>query len=241
MKFKLFVTGAMALAFCACGEAQKEEAAVTEEQPVAVTEGEEQLADILEGKAQLDLNSFTWINEPVQHEIKGETLEFTTSGKTDLWMHTMGTQKDLANAPMYVLDTNAQQFSFTVKTEFADAKTMYDQCGPVVYVDENNWLKASVEYSPAGGMLGSVNNAEGRSDWATSFIPSEVKTVWYSVRRNGCDFIITSSFDGKKFDILRFCHLNESDAKNVKVGVYACSPEQDGSFKAVFSELKFTK
>lgn len=142
---------------------------------------------------------------------------------------------------MYVLDTSLQQFSFTVKTEFSDAKTMYDQCGPLVYVDENNWLKASVEFSPDGGMLGSVNNAEGRSDWATSIIPSDVKTVWYRVMRNGCDFIITSSLDGQKFDILRFCHLNGADSRNVKVGVYACSPEQDGSFKAVFSDMKFSK
>lgn len=141
---------------------------------------------------------------------------------------------------MYVLDTSLQQFSFTVKTKFSDAKTMYDQCGPIIYINEDNWLKASVEMSPEAGMLGSVNNAEGRSDWAKSLIPADVKTVWYNVRRNGCDFIITSSLDGQKFDILRFCHVNGADA-DVKVGVYACSPGEKAGFKAVFSDMKFSK
>ena len=43
------------------------------------------------------------------------------------------------------MTTGEQYFSFIVKTEF-DSKVRFDQCGVALYLDSENWLKASIEY-----------------------------------------------------------------------------------------------
>lgn len=197
------------------------------------------IAEIIDGKAELDLSRFAWINQPEEFAIHGDTLEFTTAAKTDLWMHTMnGT--DLVNAPMLVTETSVKEFTFQVKTDFSDARDLYEQCGMVVYIDENNWFKSSVEkWDDQTGLLGSVCNQDGHSDWAPSPISSKHKKVWYRLARKGCDFIVESSLDNKTYNILRFFHLNGAD-EAIKIGFYACSPGENGGFKAVFTDMAFS-
>lgn len=68
-------------------------------------------------------------------------------------------------------------FSFVVKTEF-DSKRRFDQCGVVVYLDSENWLKGFIEYeSEIYQRLGSVVTSDGYSDWASADIDSSIKTV----------------------------------------------------------------
>ena len=40
------------------------------------------------------------------------------------------------------MTTDEKFFSFVVKTEF-DSKHRFDQCGVVMYLDSENWLKAT--------------------------------------------------------------------------------------------------
>lgn len=79
------------------------------------------------------------------------------------------------------METEEKYFSFTVKTEF-DSKNRFDQCGIVMYLDSENWLKASIEYENQsfqhlGSNLGSVVTNNGYSDWATTEIPANVKSM----------------------------------------------------------------
>ena len=75
------------------------------------------------------------------------------------------------------METEEKYFSFTVKTEF-DSKNRFDQCGIVMYLDSENWLKASIEYENQSFQhLGSVVTNNGYSDWATTEIPANVKLV----------------------------------------------------------------
>lgn len=51
-----------------------------------------------------------------------------------------------------------------------------------MYLDSENWLKASIEYENQsfqhlGSNLGSVVTNNGYSDWATTEIPANVKSV----------------------------------------------------------------
>ncbi len=60
-------------------------------------------------------------------------------------------------------------FSFIVKTDFTESHHRFDQCGIVIYLDSDNWLKASVEYeNDTYQHLGSVVTNDGYSDWATT-------------------------------------------------------------------------
>ncbi len=241
MKLRPFFYFATALLITSCGQNESNETKVTNiETTTETTMQQDIVKEIIEGRETLDLGKFTWVNQPKQFSIEDGKLVLTTEEKTDLWQHTLN-GADLSNAPVFVLNTHEQNFTFTVKTEFSDAKTLYDQCGPIVYMDRDNWLKASVENAgEEGGFLGSVNNMEGRSDWATTIIAGDIKTMWYKVSRTGCDVVVSSSTDGEKFNILRFTHINKAE-DDVCIGVYACSPGEGASFKAVFSEMTFSK
>ena len=68
-------------------------------------------------------------------------------------------------------------FSFTVKTEF-ESKHRFDQCGIVMYLDSENWLKGSIEYENERFQhLGSVVTNNGYSDWATTEIDAEIAAI----------------------------------------------------------------
>ena len=109
-------------------------------------------------------------------------------------------------------------FSFIVKAEF-DSKHRFDQCGIVMYLDSENWLKASIEYENEKIQhLGSVVTNGGYSDWATTETDASVKTMWYRLSR--------------------ICHIQKGGG-TIRFGIYACSPE-DSSFTATFSHLCMT-
>lgn len=167
--------------------------------------------------------------------ISKEKIEIKTEPHTDLWQRTYYNFRN-DNAPVLQIETERQFFSFVVKTEF-DGTHRFDQCGVAVYLDSENWLKASTEYeNDTVQHLGSVVTNGGFSDWATVEIPASVKTMWYRLSRRNNDFRIENSLDGKVFKQMRICHLNKANGK-IRFGIYACSPEES-SFTAIFTNMK---
>lgn len=60
--------------------------------------------------------------------------------------------------------TSERCFSFVVKTEF-ETKHRFDQCGIVMYLGSENWMKGSIEYeNEAFQRLDSVATNHGYSD-----------------------------------------------------------------------------
>ena len=81
------------------------------------------------------------------------------------------------NAPVFQMETDEKYFSFIVKTDFAESHHWFDQCGIMMYLDSENWLKGSIEYENEEYQhLGSVVTNEGYSDWATTVIAADVKS-----------------------------------------------------------------
>lgn len=144
----------------------------------------------------MELNKFKWTREPKNYEISENRILITTDAHTDLWQRTYyHFQND--NAPVLQLETDEKFFSFVVKTDFENSHHRFDQCGIVLYLDAENWLKASVEYeNDVFQHLGSVVTNYGYSDWATTEIPSTVKTMWYRLSRREDDYCIECSEDG---------------------------------------------
>ena len=184
------------------------------------------------------IEKLTWTRAPKEFEIGPDRITVVTEPGTDLWQRTYyGFRND--NAPVLQLDTEEKYFSFIVKTEF-DSHHRYDQCGVAMYLDGDNWLKASVEYeNEEFQRLGSVVTNHGYSDWATTDIPAGIKTVWYRLSRRESDYCIESSLDGVHFNQMRICHMAEGAGK-IRFGIYACSPE-NSSFQAAFSALELTE
>jgi uncharacterized protein len=197
----------------------------------------------------LELSSGKWINQPKRYDIANNSVVITTEPETDLWQRSYyGFRND--NAPALLLDS-PDNFTFAVRTSF-EYRNRYDQCGAIVYLDTDNWFKASVEYESADfSRLGSVVTNNGYSDWATTDIET-VKRIWYRLSRRGPDFLVESSFDGSDYKQMRIGHLHalgETTAemgkldppavptRSVSFGLYACSP-LESSFEARFDNIK---
>ena len=174
----------------ACGQQNKNETAMDFTDDVQVA-----LAD----SGHIDLSSLQWTREPKGYEVKGDTILITTAPKTDLWQRTYyHFQND--NAPVLQMKTREKFFSFVVKTDFTGSHHRFDQCGIVMYLGSENWLKGSVEYENEEFQhLGSVVTNNGYSDWATTAIPANVKTMWYRFSRREDDYCIECSSDGQAF------------------------------------------
>ena len=109
-----------------------------------------------------------------------------------------------------------------------------------MYLDSDNWLKASIEYeNEIFQHLGSVVTNGGYSDWATTEIDASIKSMWYRFSRREDDYCLECSTDGIKFKQMRICHMIKG-GDVIRFGIYACSPEAS-SFKALFTSLELTE
>ncbi len=196
----------------------------------------------------VDFTAGKWINEPKKCEVSAGAVSVTTEPETDLWQRSYyGFRND--NAPALLVESD-ENFTFTTKVRFV-YQSQFDQCGLVIYIDSENWFKASIEYeNEVYSRLGSVVTTHGYSDWATSDI-TPVSEIWYRLNRRGPDFLIESSIDGMNFNQMRIFHLHclgetteemgrehspLPTRKSVRFGIYACSPTKS-SFTAKFTSM----
>ncbi|MBI3465898.1 MAG: DUF1349 domain-containing protein [Planctomycetes bacterium] len=177
-----------------------------------------------------------WHCEPARWSVDepSRCLRVEPDGGTDFWQRThYGFEAD--NGHLLFAEVPGD---FVVSTQVRfDPLHQYDQAGLMVRVSPSCWLKASVEYEPAGpSRLGSVVTNHAYSDWSTQEYPSGPGEVWLRVRREGDDYLIESSQDGKRWMQIRLAHLHEGHGQAVKSGLYACSPKAAG-FVAQFKHL----
>ena len=186
-----------------------------------------------------DTTKLVWTRAPRSYDIQPERIAITTDPHTDLWQRTYyGFRND--NAPVLLMQTEEEFFSFVVKTDFSSSHQRFDQCGVVVYLDSDNWLKGSIEYeNEEYQRLGSVVTNHGYSDWATTDIAACVKSMWYRLSRRRSDYCLECSADGVTFRQMRICHLHEGSG-TIRFGIYACSPEES-SFEAIFTDMALTQ
>ncbi|MBQ3282207.1 MAG: DUF1349 domain-containing protein [Eubacterium sp.] len=104
----------------------------------------------------MEFDDLKWTREPAGFSVESGRIEITTAPHTDLWQRTYYHFRN-DNAPVLQKETDEKYFSFTVKTDFSGSSHRFDQCGIVMYLDSENWLKASVEYENGSFQhLGSV-------------------------------------------------------------------------------------
>ena len=184
-------------------------------------------------------SNLVWTRPPKVYKIEEKKITMTTDPDTDLWQRTYyGFRND--NAPVLQMKTSEKFFTFVFKTEF-ESKTRYDQSGLVMYLDSDNWAKASVEYeNDKIQRLGSVVTNNGYSDWSSMDISSSIKSIWFRFSRRESDYYIEYSNDGKEWKQMRIFHMFKGDGA-ISFGIYACSPGKQASFNASFSDMELTE
>lgn len=187
---------------------------------------------------KVNTKDLKWIREPKNYTITEDKVEIITEPHTDLWQRTYYHFRN-DNAPVLQLTTDKKYFSFVVKTEF-ESNHRFDQCGIVMYLDSDNWIKGSIEFeNDQFQHLGSVVTNNGYSDWATTEIDASIKSMWYRFSRREDDYCIECSKDGVVFSQMRVCHMWNGGGE-IQFGIYACSPE-DSFFKATFTHMEVTE
>ncbi|MDD3660934.1 MAG: DUF1349 domain-containing protein [Lachnospiraceae bacterium] len=185
-----------------------------------------------------NVRNMKWTREPLDYSVQENKIEIVTKPFTDLWQRTYYHFRN-DNAPVFQMHTDEKYFSFIVKSEF-ESKQRFDQCGIVMYLDSENWLKASIEYENEYFQhLGSVVTNHGYSDWATTEIDASIKVIWYRFSRREDDYCIECSKDGIEYSQMRVCHM-WNGGEGIEFGIYACSPE-NSSFKASFTNMELTE
>ena len=184
-------------------------------------------------------SNLVWTRPPKVYKIEEKKITMTTDPDTDLWQRTYyGFRND--NAPVLQMKTSEKFFTFVFKTEF-ESKTRYDQSGLVMYLDSDNWAKASVEYeNDKIQRLGSVVTNNGYSDWSSMDISTSIKSIWFRFSRRESDYYIEYSNDGKEWKQMRIFHMFKGDGE-ISFGIYACSPGKQASFNASFSDMELTE
>lgn len=197
----------------------------------------------------MNAEAMTWLNKPKHFSVEDGALTIVTEPETDFWQRSYcGRQNENAPALLATIDEN---FTLSVRVRF-DHKARFDQAGIVIYLNKDNWFKASLEYENSYlSRLSSVVTNFGYSDRATTDIAS-INEVWFRLSRRGPDFMVESSLDGKHYQQMRVFHLHmlgettrEMGRVNppppaslpVSVGYYACSP-LESSFEARFDEVQ---
>jgi regulation of enolase protein 1 (concanavalin A-like superfamily) len=180
-----------------------------------------------------------WHCEPTRWSLRpeGPCLRLEPDAATDFWRKThYGFEAD--NGHFLFAEADGD-FVLTVGVRFRPAH-QYDQAGVMVRASPTCWLKASVEYEPAGpNRLGAVVT-NGYSDWSTQDFPPGAGAVRLRVRREGDDYWVEAARDGAGWEQIRLAHLHEGEGGTVACGLYACSPRAAG-FMAEFEQLTIAR
>lgn len=110
----------------------------------------------------------TWTHEPasIAYPADGAHLEATAAEGSDAWRRTAyGFVHDSEHALLAPLEVGeAMEVSFR-----APWSGQFDQAGLFVQVDDEQWVKAGVEFADGHLGLGAVVT-DGRSDWSIGFV-----------------------------------------------------------------------
>ena len=174
-----------------------------------------------------------WLNEPNHWEISAGSLVIYPD-KTDFWQKThYGFSFDNGHALVFEVGTD---FSLSTQVRFFP-RNQYDQAGLMIRIDQDFWVKTSVEYeNPNLSRLGVVVTNFGYSDWSTQDFAPNIQEIILKIIKNGLDYQILFRTKETDYSQLRIAHLHKN-TKAVQCGLYACSPIETG-FKAEFQYLE---
>jgi hypothetical protein len=170
----------------------------------------------------IDFRTGTWLNEPKNWQADEASLTLTTDEKTDFWRETYyGFTRDSG----HFLGFEAGP-SFSARLRVRGAfRTLYDQAGLIVRIDERRWVKTGVEFTDGEAFLSTVVT-DGRSDWSVSQPFGELEDFHIRVSVDNGAMRIQASRDGSFWPLLRLAPFPV--AERYLVGPTACTPERSG-------------
>ncbi|WP_222538119.1 DUF1349 domain-containing protein [Pedobacter polysacchareus] len=176
------------------------------------------------------LEKMQWFNEPQKWEIKNNALTMSVTPQSDYWRisHYGFTVDD---APFYY-STYGGEFETKVKIT-GNYKARFDQMGLMLRIDQENYIKAGIEFVDGKYNLSTVVTHK-TSDWSVTTLDKVPEFVWIKAVRRLDAVEVFYSFDDKTYVMMRNAHLQ--DNVPVMVGFMAASPDGSG-FQAKFENF----
>ncbi len=176
-----------------------------------------------------DLSAGKWLNPPPHWEFSESKLLVTTGDKTDFWRKThYGFVRD--NGHFLGLPA-PENFTATLRFEAA-YKTLYDQAGLMLRIDDAHWLKFGVEHSD-GLTNFSIVVTDEQSDWSVVAQPlvSGLQTVRLTRKSDTVIAHFQNATD--EWQLMRVAPFPKGPAN---IGPMTCTPERSG-LTATFRDL----
>ncbi|ULR42764.1 DUF1349 domain-containing protein [Rhizobium sp. K102] len=178
----------------------------------------------------IDFNDGKWLNEPESWQADATRLTLTTGEKTDFWRETYyGFTRDSGH---FLAFPTTESFTAQIRIQ-GEFRTLYDQAGLMVRLDETRWVKTGVEFTDGEAFLSTVVT-DGRSDWSVSQPFKELEDFHIRVTLAAGALRIQASHDGSFWPLLRLAPFPIAD--RYQVGPTACTPGRSG-LRVRFSEF----
>lgn len=177
------------------------------------------------------LEKMQWFNEPEQWSIENKSLSMFVTPKSDYWRisHYGFTVDD---APFYYAVYGGE---FEVKVKITgEYKNRFDQAGLMLRIDEQNYIKAGIEYVDGVYNLSTVVTHK-TSDWSVLGLEKPVPYIWIKAVRRLDAVEIFYSFDDKTYTMMRNAWM--ADNTPMMVGMMGACPDGDG-FRVKFEHFK---
>lgn len=179
------------------------------------------------------LKDFEWLNEPEEVYFGDEGMKVKALAGTDFWVNNRA--KFAKDNGHFFFKRVLGDFCLTAKWRFYRPEA-FEQCGLMVRIDKNNWLKISLmQENMENPRIGTVCASGGCSDWSLHQISPVEEELSFKIRRVKGEYLLYYSTDGLHYVLLRRSALLY-DMDEVKVGAYVCSPQKEG-FEAVLETI----
>jgi regulation of enolase protein 1 (concanavalin A-like superfamily) len=178
-------------------------------------------------------NDWQWLNAPRQWTAD-DGLSLRCDGGTDMWRQThYGYTTD--NAHMFGRTLPGDlRLTLTFSGEYAE---QYDQAGAILRIDENNWIKAGIEYVDRAFHLSTVVTRQF-SDWSVLPLGRVAERVTFDLERAGDAVTVRYGLDGAPPEtMLRLAYF--PPAGPAFAGVMSAAPIGKG-FPVRFTDVRVT-
>lgn len=170
----------------------------------------------------IDFRRGQWLNRPATSAVSEHSLTITTDPETDFWREThYGFTRDTGH---FLGIATADGFTATIRIQ-GEFRSLYDQAGLMVRIDEKRWVKTGVEFTDGQAFLSTVVT-DGKSDWSVSQPFKELEDFYIRVTLSNGAMRIQASRDGSFWPLLRLAPFPVADT--YQVGPTACTPERSG-------------
>ncbi len=176
------------------------------------------------------LEKMNWSTEPAHWNIDGKTVPMDVTPQSDYWrISRYGFTVD--DAAFYWAEYGGE-FEAKVKIS-GDYKVRFDQAGLMLRIDNENYIKAGIEYVDGKYNVSAVVTHH-TSDWSVITLDRPVPYIWIKAVRRLDAVEIFYSFDDKEYIMMRNAWMQDNIP--MKVGVMGACPDGSG-FTAKFENF----